>query len=232
MIQETVAVEKPPLQAHLELCLSQLHHFPPHLVKVFPVFDGGDRFDPGAGSETFLGLELAGDLDLTSIEQKLQQLLHPNNQPAVLSGFQSVLLARRRRMLEKLHIIVNGIDDDDGELKVPIVPFVEPPYGPDSCCLVVPLAEDRLKSWALEQLVDDIGAIAEGRKRQRCLQCIITRRDTGEGMADAILFGCIDAPGERSRERRVVAKAIRQLRSEQGGRDGLRPQPAISTSAA
>ena len=94
------------------------------------------------------------------------------------------------------------------------------------------LAEDRLKSWALEQLVDDIGAIAEGRKRQRCLQCVITRRDTGEGMADAILFGCIDAPGERSRERRVVAKAIRQLRSEQGGRDGLRPQPAISTSAA
>lgn len=181
MIQETVAVEKPPLQAHLELCLSQLHHFPTHLVKVFPVFDGGDRLDPGAGSENFLGLELAGDLDLTSIEQKLQQLLHPNNQPEKLSGFQSVLLARRRRMLEKLHIIVNGIDDDDGELIVPIVPFVEPTYGPGSCCLVVPY---KLPEWTAHWLswCDDPGELTLETMLEAIRFCINLMNDELSGI--------------------------------------------------
>ncbi|MFY0990963.1 hypothetical protein [Halomonas sp. C05BenzN] len=94
------------------------------------------------------------------------------------------------------------------------------------------LAEDRLKSWSLEQLVDDIDAIADGQKQLRSLQCLISRRDTGEGLEDAMLFAYVDSPGERSRERRVVARSIRQLRSEHGGRDGLRPQASISASAA
>lgn len=81
---------------------------------------------------------------------------------------------------------------------------------------------DMTSAWAHERLLNDVPAIAEGRKQVNAYSCVITRRDSGGMIGEYSIPAYVEVVGDRRRQYQVVTNAISNVRRNLAGQSDLR----------